>query len=338
MSFTNFIRLVSPDGETWEEYSRRKWGVGVTRYHGWLDGKVEKAWTKVLSRPDATLRWKALLKKGWRETQRRNPLVVREKGKLATQMLGGMAIESAEHLVIEAVHDGEVCGVVDLLLDEEGDARLELISVPPNKRNQRSVILPLLRKAFEVAKAQKCGQLYTEACHRKIYDLAIRFRMPDWVSPNGPLISKLFADHGSVDPSDEYFWKRGGKISVPMEDLPPAAKLKEFPCRGDAHECDGSKYYTGPKIKNGDFFTDGFKIYQWTKTKEEDGKTSSTLVMNVQYRYDYKGPNESYRPFYIAWTELQPKEMGKVLPDVSPLDDPDVRTDRLPMMKMGWFL
>jgi hypothetical protein len=73
MSFINFIRLTSPDGETWEEYSRRKWGVGVTRYHGWFDGKVEKAWTKVLSRPDATLRWKALLKKGWRETVRRNP-------------------------------------------------------------------------------------------------------------------------------------------------------------------------------------------------------------------------------------------------------------------------
>lgn len=73
MSFINFIRITSPAGETWEEYSRRKWGVGVTRYHGWLDGKVTKAWTKVLSRPDATLRWKALLKKGWRETQRRNP-------------------------------------------------------------------------------------------------------------------------------------------------------------------------------------------------------------------------------------------------------------------------
>ena len=73
MSFINFIRLVSPAGETWEEYTRRKWGVGVTRYHGWFDGKVEKAWTKILSRPDASLRWKALLKKGWRETQRRNP-------------------------------------------------------------------------------------------------------------------------------------------------------------------------------------------------------------------------------------------------------------------------
>lgn len=73
MSLINFIRLMSPDGETWEEYSRRKWGVGVTRYHGWFDGKVTKAWTKILSRPDASLRWKSLLKKGWRETVRRNP-------------------------------------------------------------------------------------------------------------------------------------------------------------------------------------------------------------------------------------------------------------------------
>jgi hypothetical protein len=73
MSFINFIRLMAPAGETWEDYSRRKWGVSVTRYHGWFEGKVEKAWTKILSRPDASLRWKALLKKGWRETQRRNP-------------------------------------------------------------------------------------------------------------------------------------------------------------------------------------------------------------------------------------------------------------------------
>lgn len=73
MSFINFIRIMSPNGSTWEEYSRRKWGVGVTRWHGWFDGKREKVWTKVLSRPDASLRWKALLAKGWKETTRRNP-------------------------------------------------------------------------------------------------------------------------------------------------------------------------------------------------------------------------------------------------------------------------
>lgn len=73
MSFINFIRLISPDGATWEEYSRRKWGVGVVRWNGWFDGTREKSWTKVLSRPDATLRWKALKNKGWRETMRRNP-------------------------------------------------------------------------------------------------------------------------------------------------------------------------------------------------------------------------------------------------------------------------
>jgi len=73
MSLINFIRLISPNGETWENYSRRKWGVGVTRYHGWLDGKREKVWFKVLSRPDATIRWKHLKAKGWRETTRRNP-------------------------------------------------------------------------------------------------------------------------------------------------------------------------------------------------------------------------------------------------------------------------
>lgn len=73
MSFVNFIRLISPDGNTWENYSRRKWGVSVTRYHGWLDGKRTKAWVKVLSRQDASLRWRALQNKGWRETVRRNP-------------------------------------------------------------------------------------------------------------------------------------------------------------------------------------------------------------------------------------------------------------------------
>jgi hypothetical protein len=73
MSLINFIRLVSPNGETWEHYARQKWGVRVTRWHGWLDGTREKAWTKILSRPDASLRWKALQKKGWRETVRRNP-------------------------------------------------------------------------------------------------------------------------------------------------------------------------------------------------------------------------------------------------------------------------
>jgi hypothetical protein len=72
MSFINFIRLVAPDGATWEHYARQKWGVRVTRFHGWLDGKREKAWTKILSRPDATLRWRMLQTKGWRET-RRNP-------------------------------------------------------------------------------------------------------------------------------------------------------------------------------------------------------------------------------------------------------------------------
>lgn len=73
MSLINFIRLISPDGGTWENYSRRKWGVGVTRWHGWLDGKKEKAWFKILSRPDATIRWKHMKAKGWRETTRRNP-------------------------------------------------------------------------------------------------------------------------------------------------------------------------------------------------------------------------------------------------------------------------
>ena len=72
MSFINFIQLISPDGQTWEHYSRRKWGVQVSRFHGWFDGKREKVWTKILSRPDATLRWRAFKTKGWRET-RRNP-------------------------------------------------------------------------------------------------------------------------------------------------------------------------------------------------------------------------------------------------------------------------
>jgi hypothetical protein len=76
MSLINFIRLVSPNGETWEHYARQKWGVRVTRWHGWLDGTREKAWTRVLSRPDATLRWKALKNKGWRETVRRNPPIL----------------------------------------------------------------------------------------------------------------------------------------------------------------------------------------------------------------------------------------------------------------------
>jgi hypothetical protein len=73
MSLINFVRLISPDGETWENFSRRKWGVGVARWHGFLNGKMDRAWFKVLSRPDATLRWKALKAKGWRETVRRNP-------------------------------------------------------------------------------------------------------------------------------------------------------------------------------------------------------------------------------------------------------------------------
>lgn len=76
MGFINFVRLISPDGGTWENYSRRKWGVGVDRYHGWLDGKHEKAWSRVLSLPDATLRWRGLQNKGWRETTRRNPKVM----------------------------------------------------------------------------------------------------------------------------------------------------------------------------------------------------------------------------------------------------------------------
>ncbi len=73
MSFINLICLMAPDGETWEYYARQKWGVRVTRWHGWFDGKKEKTWSKTLSRPDATLRWKSLRAKGWRETLRRNP-------------------------------------------------------------------------------------------------------------------------------------------------------------------------------------------------------------------------------------------------------------------------
>ena len=275
----------------------------------------------------------------------KNPITVRKKGKLATARMGGMVLEEADHVVIEAVYDGEVWGWADVLMDEEGDARFELLSVKPEQRNKKPVILPLVRKVFEFAKEQKAGQVYAEACHQKIYNFLLRFRTPDWVRPNSPLINQLF-DHppkfknreGKIDPSDDFNWMKGGKIIVPLEDLPPANQIQDFPCRGDAHESDGSSYYDGPKIKKGDFFTDGFKIYQWTKLHAEDGKTASTLVMNVQYRYDYNGPGGKYRPFYVAWEELQPRDLGMVLPKETPLDDPNVRTDRLPMLKMGWFL
>lgn len=269
----------------------------------------------------------------------RNPILVKAKGRMATQMLGGRPLESSDHVQIVAEHKGEVYGTVDLLFDDDGGAQLELISVEPNRRNTRPVILPLLRKAFAYAKEQGAEQLTSEACHQKIYNLAIRFRMPDWIAPNSALINNLFDTQKKVvDPTEDYYWKKGGKISVPLENLPPPEKLYEYPCRNDAHECDGSSYYNGPKIRKGDFFTDGFKIYQWTKTKKEDGKTASVVVMNVQYRYDYNGPNGAHRPYYIAWKELQPSELGKVLPEKSPLDDPKVNTSRLPMLKMGWFL
>lgn len=74
---TNSIRLMAPHGSTWEEYDRRKWGVGVTRWHGWFDGRVTKAWTKILSREEATIRWKHLKGKGWRERRSETPLRTR---------------------------------------------------------------------------------------------------------------------------------------------------------------------------------------------------------------------------------------------------------------------
>lgn len=100
MSFVNFIRLISPDGGTWEEYSRRKWGVGVTRYHGWFDGKVTKAWTKILSRPDASLRWKSLKNKGWRETVRRNPGADPLRGDCGTYALAYAELHKAQNPTI----------------------------------------------------------------------------------------------------------------------------------------------------------------------------------------------------------------------------------------------
>ena len=100
MSFVNFIRLISPDGGTWEEYARRKWGVGVTRYHGWFDGKVTKAWTKILSRPDASLRWKSLKNKGWRETVRRNPGADPLRGDCGTYALAYAELHKAQNPTI----------------------------------------------------------------------------------------------------------------------------------------------------------------------------------------------------------------------------------------------
>lgn len=100
MSFVNFIRLISPDGGTWEQYSRRKWGVGVTRYHGWFDGKVTKAWTKILSRPDASLRWKSLKNKGWRETVRRNPGADPLRGDCGTYALAYAELHKAQNPTI----------------------------------------------------------------------------------------------------------------------------------------------------------------------------------------------------------------------------------------------
>ena len=267
---------------------------------------------------------------------KRNPITVRSKGKMVTSRMGPMVLEETDHFIIEAVYDGEVWGWADVLMDDEGNARFELLSVKPEQRNKRPVILPLIRKVFEFAKEQKAGQVYAEACHQKIYNLLIRFRQPDWIRPNAPLISEVM--EGPMRSEEKYYWNRGGKIIVPLENLPPADKLHEFACRSDAHECDGSNYYSGPKIKKGEFFTDGFKVYQWTKTLEEDGKTASTVVLNVEHGYDYKGPGGTMRRYYVPYHEISPKELGAVLPTKSPLDDPNVRTDRLPMLKMGWFL
>lgn len=70
MPAANFIRLMADHGNTWEEYERAKWGVRVSRYHNYFDGSIERAWTKILSRPDASLRWRSLKAQGWRETLR----------------------------------------------------------------------------------------------------------------------------------------------------------------------------------------------------------------------------------------------------------------------------
>jgi hypothetical protein len=249
---------------------------------------------------------------------RKNPIVVGKRGRRATSSMGGMPLESSDHYVIEAQKDGKVYGTAHVLLDDEGVAGLELLEVSPELRGQASVIVPLIRRAFTLAKELGAEQLMAEACHRRIYEVLLRFK-PDYIKTN-----KAYMDKAGYKT-----WQRDNGINVLLEDLPKADKVHVYACASDARE---TAEYGTPEdravIKKGGFFTDSRSLYMWTKTMAEDNKVGVVKIANI-------GLDDG--EYVQLKNDVDPKEFGKHLMETSPLDA-NMNLEKVPMLKMWWFL
>ena len=263
---------------------------------------------------------------------RRNPVVVTKRDRRATGTTFGIPNDDVVYYTITATDAaGRMVVMLHLYDYEDGYASIELLETPPDRRNLGNYLLPVMRKAFAFAKDELgVGILTTEACHRGIYNFAVRFRAPDWVRPNGVMVHTL-----SSGVLDAIHYTRGG-IMVPIEKLPSPETLwnHSVACMSDARDqrnsiVEGiSKPDPAHGYAPGEYFSCGDDIYWW------DEHFKDHRVLGVRFDVDYKTNTASY----VVFKEVEPKTLGKFLPDTMPLDVEGVDAAKLPMLRIAWFL
>ena len=266
---------------------------------------------------------------------RRNPIAVQKRDKRVLSRIFGVPDDAADYYTITATDDAGIPVVVLHLYDyEDGTASIELVETPKDRRNLGNYLLPVMRKAFAFAKNElSVGTLSTQACHRGIYNFAVRFRTPDWVRPNAVMVEENF----SASMQDEMNYTRGG-IMVPIEKLPDPQTLwgRSHSSLSDSREhrdsiVDG-RAPLDPRhgYAPGEYFTSGDNIYWW------DEHFKDHRVLGVMLDIDYHKHPATMR--YLVFKEVEPKTLGKFLPDTMPLDDEGVDATKLPMLNVSWFL